>query len=751
MVERVLIDVRGVVQGVGFRPHVYTLATAMDLRGFVRNEGAHVFIDIEGEARSLTTFLDRLTRDAPRPSSVERVDSTRVEPARHSSFYIAHSQHALTSDRIISPDLATCPACLAELFDPANRRYEYPFITCNQCGPRYSLVRDVPYDRERTTMAAFTMCDECRREYANQANRRFHAQTIACAMCGPMLSVHHEGRVEATGQSALHLVSAAIRDGWIVAVKGLGGYHLACDATNAAAVARLRQRKGRDAKPFAVMVRESVGEALAGDDHPIVLIPRNNGCSFFPIASNVAPSCPSVGVMLPYTPLHHLLLRNSSGPLVMTSGNRSGEPLCHRDGDALERLVDIADFVLVHDRPIHARCDDSVLQLTSQGPIVVRRSRGIVPRPVRLTESASRPILAVGGHQKNVFCLVVGRDAYLSPHIGDLDELESYQTLKTGIGEYQRLFGVEPAIVVHDKHPDYGSTRIAQQIDVQHIIAVQHHHAHVLSCVADREIPGPVLGIAFDGAGLGEDGAVWGGEFLRVEGVTCERLAHLSYVALPGGDRAAREPWRMALSHGLAAGVPASDPVLACIRRRVVARTFDAVGRYAVQSAGVARTSSMGRLFDAIASLSGLRDFAGFEGQPAMELEAIAGENRGLRYAFDIITSCTPWRIDPTPLVRAVISDVGNQQSAAHIAMAFHEAVASMLTEVSLKLARQTGIRTVVLTGGVFQNARLTDGSVRRLSAAGLKVFTHQRIPCNDGGLALGQALYAARLMSSQS
>jgi hydrogenase maturation protein HypF len=431
----------------------------------------------------------------------------------------------------------------------------------------------------------------------------------------------------------------------------------------------------------------------------------------------------------------------------MTSGNRSGEPLCYRDEDALERLSNVADFVLTHDRPIHARCDDSVVQIASQSTYVVRRSRGIVPRPIRMPEPASSPILAVGGHQKNAFCLAVGHDAYLSPHIGDLDELETYQALKSGIGEYQRLFSIEPAVVVHDRHPDYGSTRIAQEIDVEHTISVQHHHAHVLSCVVEHGIDGPVIGVAFDGAGLGDDGAVWGGEFLRVEGVTCERLAHLSYVALPGGDRAAREPWRMALSHALAAGVSPSNPVLESIRRRVVTRTFDAVGRHAVQSARVAQTSSMGRLFDAIASLVGLRDTAAFEGQPAMELEAIAGEEGGVRYDFDIDRSSRPWRIDPAPLVQSAITDTGRQKTAAHIATAFHESVASMVRDVSLKLARETGIRTVVLTGGVFQNARLTDSSLRGLSAAGLEVFTHQRVPCNDGGLALGQALYAARLM----
>lgn len=763
MVERVLIDVRGVVQGVGFRPHVYALATSMELRGFVRNQGTHVFIDVEGESGSLSAFLDQLTRSAPEPASVERVDSTRAAPARHPRFFIAPSQQTCASDRLVSPDLSTCTACLAELFDAANRRYEYPFVTCSLCGPRYTVLRDLPYDRERTTMAGFAMCDQCRREYEDPADRRFHAQTIACATCGPVLSLHRDGRRQATGPEALAFASSAVRSGLIVAVKGLGGYHLACDAINASAVARLRQRKGRDAKPFAIMVREEdvhewfadqpVAETLHSSDRPIVLIAtaQTRERPLAGVAANVARGCPSVGVMLPYTPLHHLLLRDSPGPLVVTSGNRSGEPICYQDEDALERLARVADAVLTHDRPIHARCDDSVVQVTRRTTTVIRRSRGIVPRPIRLSEPASEPILAVGGHQKNAFCLVAGHEAYLSPHMGDLDEVESYQALPAGIAEYQRLFGFVPAVVAHDRHPDYGSTRIAERIRTGRTVPVQHHHAHVLSCVAEHGIAGPVLGIAFDGAGLGDDGAVWGGEFLRVEGVSCERLGHLSYVALPGGDRAARAPWRMALAHALAAGVSASHPLLARIRERVGASTFDAIRRYVVQGVNVPRTSSMGRLFDAVAALVGLRDTADFEGQPAMELEAIAETDSTLRYEFDVVTSSRPWRIDAARLVRSVIRDVCNQQSAGHIAGAFHESVGTMVTDVSARLARESGIRTVVLTGGVFQNARLTEASVARLSAAQLDVLTHERVPCNDGGLALGQALYAARLTRSEA
>ena len=758
MIERVLVDVRGLVQGVGFRPHVYTLATALELRGFVRNQGAHVLIDVEGESRSLETFLACLTDSAPAPARVERVDCRPAEPTHHSGFAIDVSNGSTDREVLVSPDLATCDACLDELFDPANRRYRYPFINCSHCGPRYTIVQGLPYDRERTTMAGFVMCDECQQEYNNPADRRFHAQPIACPTCGPRISLLRDGNLSVAGRDPLRIATAMLRRGWIIAVKGLGGYHLACDAQNDRAVARLRLRKSREAKPFAVMVSEKSASGLLSEPHvaaalqsaqrPIALIDRELWCATGAprVASNVAPGCPAIGVMLPYTPLHHLLLRESGGPLVMTSGNPSGEPIVYRDEDAVQRLADVADFILMHDRPIHTRCDDSVVRVTSRATCLVRRARGHAPTPIRLSEPVPVPVLAVGGHLKNAFCLAAGRDAYMSPHIGDLDELESYRSLRAGVERYCDLLGIEPAIVAHDKHPEYASTRLAEELSSQVTVAVQHHHAHVLACAAEHGISGPVIGVAFDGAGLGDDGHIWGGEFLLVEGVTCERLAHLAYVPLAGGDRAARQPWRMAMAHAMAADVDPEHAMLDRLREQAGGKAFGAVRGLIARPQSVPRTSSMGRLFDGVAALAGVRSHADFEGQAAMELEALAAEPGGLSYTFRVTTSSQPWVIEAAPVIRDLVRDVLNQQPIARIAGSFHEAVAAMIVDVSTRLSKTSGVRSLVLTGGVFQNALLTEAVLSKLSAAPLDVFTHQRVPSNDGGLALGQALFAARL-----
>lgn len=763
MIARVLIDVSGVVQGVGFRPYVYTLATTLGLRGFVRNDGGHVVIDVEGEALSLERFVTGIATSAPAPARVHDVACRDAVPAQQCGFTIAPSASGPAGADYgvsVSPDIATCDACLAELFDSTNRRYRYPFISCSHCGPRYTIIRSVPYDRERTTMAGFVMCAGCRQEYDDPADRRFHAQPIACATCGPQISLHRGGQARAEGEDALRIAAAAIRDGWIVAVKGLGGYHLACDAQNEGTVALLRRRKGREAKPFAVMVaatdvrglldRQGVATPLRSRERPIVLVERAlwRASGAPGVAPNVAPGCPALGVMLPYTPLHHLLVRESGCPLVMTSANPSGEPIVYRDQDAAERLTDVADFLLSHDRPIHTRCDDSIVQVMSGTTCLVRRARGQAPSPIRLSESVPVAVLALGGHLKNAFCVASGRHAYLSPHIGDLDQLESYQSLRTGIVRYSRLLGIEPVMVAHDRHPEYASTRLAGELELASTsaVAVQHHHAHVLSCVAEHGITGPVIGVVFDGAGLGDDGAIWGGEFLLVDGTTCRRLAHLAYVPLPGGDRAVRQPWRMALAHAMAAGVAAGDAAPARWREQVGAATFDAVGRMIARHTSMVQTSSMGRLFDAVAALAGVRCLSDFEGQAAMELEAVAEASAPLNYAFELTTSGEPWLIQSAPVIRAVVRDVADRQPVSRIAGAFHQAVATMIVDVAARLSRASGVRTIALTGGVFQNIVLTEAAVAGLSAAHLNVFTHRQVPCNDGGLALGQALFAGRL-----
>ena len=755
-----MLDVRGIVQGVGFRPYVYSLATALNLRGFVRNHGGHVTIDVEGESASLQTFLTRLPASAPAIARIDDIESAPAPPCNPDTFVIASSGLGVDGDVGVSPDVATCDACLAEVFDPNNRRYRYPFTNCSHCGPRYSIIQGVPYDRERTTMAGFVMCAECHREHDEPGDRRFHAQPIACPACGPSLKLYRRGQEDVSGEHALQLAISMLRDGWIVAVKGLGGFHLACDATNEDAVARLRQRKGREAKPLAVMVAEqlartiehpAIQQTLRSPERPIVLIDRRDlGSSGLSIAGNVASGCATVGLMLPYTPLHHLLMREI-GALVMTSGNRSGEPIAFTDDDARHQLECIADALLSHDRPIHARCDDSVIRVTSGARTMARRARGLTPAPIRLAKAAVVPVLAVGGHLKNTFCLAVGREAYMSPHIGDLDEPASRDALRSGIAHYVHFLGALPDVVVHDRHPDYASTALADQLGAARTLCVQHHHAHVLSCMAEHQVEGAVIGVAFDGAGWGDDDGVWGGEFLLVEGTSCMRAAHLAYVPLPGGDNAARQPWRMALAHALNADAHEVVDILSSVRSRVGASIFEGVRAVVEGHRRGPMTSSMGRLFDAVASLTGVRHHAEFEGQPAMALEAAAAEKSGLSYEFALATSTTPWIVDPRPVVRDVVRDVVMRQPAARIARAFHDSVASMIADVALELSRLSGIRRVVLTGGVFQNGLLLADATRKLAQHQLEVLTHQQVPCNDGGLALGQALYGARMASEMS
>ena len=763
MTERATIEVTGLVQGVGFRPFVYSLAVALDLRGFVQNRGAHVLLDVEGEPAALHTFIDRLAI-APEPAIVAQVQSRPMPPANYERFEIAGSVTIPEAGVRLPPDVATCEACLRELFDPANRRHRHPFITCTACGPRYSIIIGLPYDRSRTSMREFEMCRECRSEYLNPLDRRFHAQAIACPQCGPSLAARRGRGAHLEGAAALDRAVAVLREGGIVAVKGLGGFHLACDATNPSAVARLRRRKGREDRPFAVMTPDATGRRIAAAagpsalsaqvsrERPVVLMPR----AALPqdlrgqLAGNLDAGCPAFGLLLPYTPIHHLLLADIDRPLVMTSGNRSDEPMACEDEAALQQLEAIADLFLTHGRRIETRCDDSVVRIDGDRISPVRRARGYTPSPILLAEDTPVTVLAVGGHVKNTVCLASGGHAYVSQHIGSLESPASYAALGETVAHLGRVLGLVPDVIAYDLHPDYLSTRYAMDRAAPRI-AVQHHHAHVLSCVAEHGWTGPVIGVAFDGAGFGTDGAAWGGEFLVVDGLQCRRAAHLAYVPLPGGDAAAREPWRMAVAHLAAAYGDDLGPLGDAIATRVPADRLSVARQMIARGVCAPPTSSVGRLFDAVASLIGVRDRCGFEGEAAMALEAIATSATPLRYRFEYDTAPTVWTIDAAPVIRGLSADAQRGEAPGHIAAAFHEAVAHMIADITARLSQQTGIRHVALTGGVFQNALLGHHAARALNAAKLTVLEHRVVPCNDGGLSLGQALFAMRVVTADA
>jgi hydrogenase maturation protein HypF len=754
MRERRAIVVRGIVQGVGFRPFVYNLATRLRLGGFVRNQTGTVLIEVEGESPALERFLAELAERPPPLAVIEHLSWERRPPRGEERVRIEHSEAGSDSPVFVSPDVAVCADCLAELFDPADRRYGYPFLNCTNCGPRLTIITGAPYDRPRTTMAGFAMCAACRAEYDDPADRRFHAQPTACPACGPQVRLPDAGGRPVTTADPLGSLVAALHAGQIAAVKGLGGYHLVCDARNAAAVAELRRRKHRDEKPFAVMAADLAAveslavvgpqekDLLRSPRAPIVLLRKRVPN---PVAEEVAPGNPWLGVMLPYTPLHHLLLRRAGRPLVMTSGNRSDEPIAHQDADALERLAGIADLFLVHDRPIHVRCDDSVTRVVDGLELPLRRSRGYAPRPVALPFECPRPILAVGGQLKATFALGRGRQAFLSHHLGDLDHHQAYRAFLRDVALYEELFAIRPAVLAHDLHPDYASTRYAQQRAAQEgitLLAVQHHQAHVASCMAEHGLTEPVIGVAFDGTGYGADGAVWGGEVFVGDYRAFRRAAHLRYVGLPGGDQAVREPWRMALSHLLDAGArnAALEARLSPLQVRTVTRMVE-------RGFQTPPTSSAGRLFDAVAALAGVRDRVSYEGQAAVELEWLATDRPPAgAYPFRIepAEEGGPLVIDTRPLIAAVNDKASGGEAAALIARRFHATMAEIIAAVCGRLRQATGLGAVVLSGGVFLNALLTAEASARLRAEGFRVYRHRLVPPGDGGLSLGQLAIAA-------
>ncbi|MFF6998906.1 carbamoyltransferase HypF [Streptomyces sp. NPDC008313] len=765
------IEVRGVVQGVGYRPFVHRLARELALAGFVGNDSSGVFIEIEGAPETVARFCARLAGQAPPLAEVTGIRHHDLTAEGTDGFTIRPSRHSAGQTRL-PPDTATCEECLRELADPADRRHRHPFITCTHCGPRFTLTDTLPYDRATTTMADFPMCPRCAAEYTDPADRRFHAQPVACHDCGPRLTLTPapgRGRPE-HGEQALRRARQLLAEGRIVAVKGLGGYHLACDATDPAAVRALRARKARGAKPFAVMcadpaTAESVATVtpaeravLTGPCRPVVLLRRRTPSG--PLADEVCPGSPHVGVMLPYTPVHQLLLGLPGDPpgprlLVMTSGNRSGEPIVTDDAQALTRLAGLADAWLAHDRRVDAPCDDSVVRVRADGTtLVLRRARGYVPRPVTLPVPV-RPALAVGGDLKNAVCLGSGHDAWFSPHIGDMGDLATLDALHHAQLRLRRLTGVTPRLLAADRHPGYHSARWAHRHSGQEPPRlVQHHHAHVASAMAQHGLDGttPVIGVAFDGTGYGDDGTVWGGEVLIADYDGFHRFAHLTPAPLPGGDTGVANPCRTALARLRTAGLPRDGDVpsvTACSPAELAV-----LERQLERGLACVATSSMGRLFDAVSSLAGVCHRAGYEAQAAVELEAEAArawsEPAGA-YTFGIAPGHggnggpPPLLCDPAPVLRAVLQDVRRGTGPAVVAARFHRGVAAMVAEICERARRATGTATVVLTGGVFANALLEEECTARLAAAGFRVLRHGEVPPGDGGLALGQLVVAAR------
>lgn len=762
---------RGLVQGVGFRPLIYALARESGLSGEVANTADGVLIEVEGSADAVAGFVGQVISRAPPLARIDSVATTELTCRGGTEFVIRDSRRA-TGRTLVSPDVATCADCLAELADPADRRHRHPFISCVNCGPRFTIIRELPYDRPRTTMAELPLCDDCVAEYTDPGDRRFHAQTIACPACGPTLTLWRPAEPEQAGDAAIAEARRLLAAGAIVAVKGLGGYHLACDAADELAVATLRKRKDRGDKPFAVMVADvaaagriaelSAAEAglLRDPRRPVMLLGARPGA---PLAAAVAPGRPDVGVLLAYTPVHHLLFGlpgDAPGPqaLVMTSGNLSGEPIVTDDAQARLRLAGLADAWLAHDRPIEVPCDDSVVRVAGGLELPVRRSRGYAPIPVALPLPV-RPSLAVGGDLKNAFCVAEGGYAWLSAHVGDMDDLATLKAFESATAQLQSITGVNPEVLVADRHPAYRSSAWAAKAAQGTALAlapVQHHHAHIASAMAENGYDGaePVIGFAFDGTGYGDDGAAWGGELLIADYDGYRRAGHLRYGWLPGGDAGVRNPCRMALSHLRAAGVewdPAIPSVAACsaLERSVLSRQLQT-------GLGCGRTSSMGRLFDAVSSLAGVCHRIAYEAEAAMLFEALAQQalaadlirQREPGYAFDLDDGGdgTPLQADPRPVIAAVVGDVLAGVEPAVIAARFHLAVIELVLSLAGAVRTRTGLTTVALSGGVFLNALLTTLCVDRLQRNGFRVLRHRLVPPSDAGLALGQIAIAARL-----
>ncbi|HEX5838936.1 MAG TPA: carbamoyltransferase HypF [Anaerolineales bacterium] len=759
------VHIRGIVQGVGFRPFVYNLATRYGLNGWVKNTSAGVEIEVDGEREALDRFLHGLRDEAPALARIDEFSASFLAPNGFPSFEILHSEAVEGAFQPISPDVATCPDCLGEMFDPNDRRYRYPFINCTNCGPRFTIIKDIPYDRPKTTMASFPMCPDCEREYNDPSDRRFHAQPVACPVCGPNVTFERlQGGTLERSAKAIEEAQRALVSGEIVAIKGLGGFHLACDATNPRAVIELRNRKLRVDKPFAVMmpnietveahcfVSDSERELLLSTARPIVLLKRRPESN---IVKEVAPGQDWVGVMLPYTPLHFLLFADTDfTALVMTSGNLSEEPIATGNDEARERLSKLADAFLYHDREIYIRCDDSVVRVfdnlqstieNRKSIYPIRRSRGYSPFPVKLAFDVPQ-ILAAGSELKNTFCITNKNYAFLSHHIGDMENYETLRSFEQGVKHFEKLFRVKPEVLAYDLHPNYLATRYALERSEREdlpAIGVQHHHAHIAACMAEHGLDGsrPVIGLAFDGTGYGEDGAIWGGEILIADYKTYQRKYHLEYFPLPGGDAAIKKPARTALALLWALGLEWDERLAPltefCAEDQVTLRA------QLERKLNTPMTSSMGRLFDAAAALAGGRQQVNYEGQAAIEFEALADPAEAGNYPFELAQD----QVRVRTAVEALIQDVLVGVHPSKISTKFHNGLAHAVREMCLTIKAETGISEIALSGGVWQNITLLRRTLSLLEEEGFRVYLHREVPPNDGGLSLGQAVIAAARM----
>jgi hydrogenase maturation protein HypF len=762
--ERREISVRGIVQGVGFRPFIYSLARRHGLAGLVRNDAEGVHIEAEGAPEELDRLLLGITQEAPSLAVVEAIAWRPLAVLEERAFRIEESREGARRRALVSPDVAACGECLAEIFDPSDRRYRYPFTNCTNCGPRFTITRSVPYDRAMTTMSGFEMCPRCRQEYDDPSDRRFHAQPNACPVCGPQLRLLDRFGHELRSKPEDPILRAArmLRGRAILAIKGLGGYHLACDPFDERAVRTLRGRKVRQDKPFALMARdpEQVRELckvnpeeeslLTSPARPIVLLERLDSCE---VAEEVAPRQNTLGVMLAYTPLHHLLLGDAGIPLVMTSGNNSDEPIAYRDEEALEQLGEIADYFLVHDRPIHMRCDDSVVRVVDGNIYQIRRSRGYAPAPLGVAEGFGRHTVACGGELKNTFCVAKERYVFLSHHIGDLENYETLRSFREGVEHYCRLFDVQPELVAYDLHPEYLSTKYARELEESGLpaVGVQHHHAHTASCLADNERPDAerVIGVALDGTGYGTDGAVWGGEFL--EGSIAEgfaRRAHLEYAPMPGGAAAIRQPWRMALAYLIALhGEEETSKLPLAMVRQTGEPNVRLVARLVEHGLNTPPTSSAGRLFDAVAALAGVPGTlrTTYEGQAAVELELAARGPVNGGYPFRLRPEGEGWVVETRGIIGGVVDDLLAGREIREISSRFHRTMAEVVAAGCEEIRDAGGVSSVALSGGTFQNLLLLEQVVELLAGKGFAVYRHRRVPTNDGGISLGQAVLADR------
>jgi len=745
------IVVRGTVQGVGFRPFVYRLAQNLKLNGRVYNNSTGVIIDLEGNTETLRRFLELLSNQKPPAANITELEKEILPLQHYQGFEIRKSAEKQALKLHVPADIATCADCEQEIFDQTDRRNDYPFTNCTNCGPRYTIIRDLPYDRPFTSMAEFQMCPECQREYENPLDRRFHAQPNACSRCGPSLNfVPLDGGI--CPQPPLEEVVRRLKEGQVIAVKGIGGFHLACNAENSRAVALLRERKKRTAKPFAIMVRnlekaqeicdvsEAEAQILQSSERPVVLLRKKIECS---VAEEVAPGLKYLGAMLPYSPLHHLLLEKSKMILVMTSANNSEEPILYRDEEVVEKAGHLTDGILTHNRKIERFCDDSVVSVVLDKPVLWRRSRGFVPRPLIVKENFEVPIFAAGGHFKNSFCLGRGNDLFLSPHIGDLENLESYQTYAEVYRHYQRLFEIKPEIAAHDLHPDYLATKYVQTLAGVKKLGAQHHEAHIASCVAEHRLNEPVIGVAFDGTGLGWDGNIWGGEFFIGDVKKFERAAHFKYLPLPGGEAAILHPAQMSLSFLWEVfGEEIYESGLSVLKHLGKAKT-SALVKLIQAGINAPFTSSLGRIFDAVSVILNYRDQISYEGEAAIALEMLATGQKEKPYPFELQSGSESTVIDLKPAIEQIVKDLNQNISKDRIATRFHATIIEVVVAVCQKIEKAEGLKQVCLSGGCFMNRILLEGCYRRLTESGFEVYFNSQVPINDGGLAVGQALIA--------